>query len=240
MMKTLEQINQEFFSEFTTSNDDLNCPDEFDPSSLYSLEDIQESIGITPSLVTETPSRLLIKRLSDILFYVVIVIILIITLVFGGKTHDAFHMLGYSGFTVLSGSMQREIPEGSLVITKSVDPQTIKIGDDITFIRDDNITVTHRVISILEDYNGSGDRGFQTQGLENPDPDRDIVYAGNIIGLVKFSIPELGFILGYASENIGLLFAILGGILIAAIALSRAFSKSEDDYKDNLDAGKAA
>ena len=177
---------------------------------------------------SQTGKQTSVRRLSDILFYVVIAFILVVTLVFGGKTQDGFQLFGYSGFTVLSGSMQREIPEGSLVITKIVDPVEIKVGDDITFVRDDNTTVTHRVINIIEDYKGSGGRGFQTQGLENPDPDRDVVHEGNVIGVVKHSIPELGYILSYVSENIGLVFLILGGILVATIALSKVLSRQDE------------
>jgi len=267
-MKTLEQINQEFFSELSVvrteeasigiKTEDPAEPDSFDPSFVCSLEDMQkyigspsvnvpeeepeeelaaepeeeheaipEEAGIEPEELTPADQKHYcnnkagLKKFSDILFYVIIAFILIVTLVFGGKTHDGFHLFGYSGFTVLSGSMQREIPEGSLVITKAVEPETIEIGDDITFVRDDNATVTHRVVDIIEDYAGNGSRGFQTQGLENPEPDRDIVYADNIIGMVKYSVPELGFALSYASDNLGIVFIIFGGILAATIAFGK-------------------
>jgi len=202
-MKTLEQINREF---------------------------IEELAVMEAEVVVEMPAKekKWLKRLSDVLFYLIIAIIIIVTLVFGGKTHEGFHLLGYSGFTVLSGSMQREIPEGSLVITKAVDPDTIKIGDDITFVRSDNAIVTHRVVNIIEDYSGNSDRGFQTQGLENPEPDSEIVFEGNIIGKVKFSAPELGYAIKYISEHIGIVFLILGGILAAVLAFNKAFAKREE------------
>jgi len=172
--------------------------------------------------------KALLKRMPDILFYVVIAFILAVTLIFGGKTHDGVDLFGYSGFTVLSGSMQREIPEGSLVITKSVDPATIQVGNDITFIRQDNTIVTHRVISIVQDTTGNKSLGFQTQGLENPEPDQEIVHAGNVIGVVKATIPQLGYIMSYILTHIGLVFVILGGGLVATIALSKSMSKQEE------------
>jgi len=196
MTKTLEEINQEFLNELSVINNDK------EPDNI----------------------KIDLKHLPDVLFYVVIAFIIITTLIFGGKTHDGVQLFGYSGFTVLSGSMQREIPEGSLVITKNVDADTIEIGDDITFIRSDNATVTHRVVNIIEGYSENGNRGFQTKGVENPDPDREIVHAGNVIGIVKFSIPELGYMLSYVSEHIVIVFAILGGILVAAIALGKVFA----------------
>ena len=230
MMKTLEQINQEFLDEIAAEK---TVRSEFDPTNMRSLDDIKTMTGIVraesePAPDKQDSGKSAIKKLSDVLFYVMIAFILVVTLVYGGKPHEGFHLFGYSGYTVLSGSMQSEIPEGSLVVTKIVDPSEIGIGDDITFLREDDLTVTHRVVSIIEDFHGSGSRGFQTQGIENPNPDDDIVYAGNIIGLVKFSIPELGYTLSYISEHIGIVFAMLGGTLVAAIALSKAFTKREE------------
>jgi len=204
MTKTLEEINREFFDEISAG----------------------ETVSRGQQVEEKTDNKVFLKRFTDVLFYVIIAFIIIATLVIGGSNHQGFHLLGHSGFTVLSGSMQREIPEGSLVITRSVDPDTIKIGDDITFVRSDNATITHRVVNIIEDYSGNGNRGFQTQGLENPEPDRETVYAGNVIGLVKLSVPELGYALSYVSDHIGIVFALLGGILIATIALGRASVKA--------------
>ena len=169
------------------------------------------------------------KRVSDAVFYIIIALILITTLVYSSKTGSGVHLFGYSGFTVLTPSMQREIPQGSLIITKEIDPEEIKIGDDITFIRSDNITVTHRVVDVIENYQGSEQTVFQTKGLENPEPDMEYVFPANVIGVVKFKIPELGNILKYVSENIGLVFLVLGGVLVAIIAFGRVFSMSSKE-----------
>ena len=164
------------------------------------------------------------RMVGDILFYTVVVLILLATLVFHNKSNESIQLFDYSAFTVLTGSMEREIPQGSLVITKKVDPNSIKAGDDITFVRSDNATVTHRVINIIENYDDTGVRGFETQGIANPDPDPDIVYAGNLVGVVKLTVPELGFALKYISENIALVFVLLGGVLVTAIAISKLSS----------------
>ena len=240
-MKTLEQINQEFFNEIDT----VNTPEEadmFDTVYINSLEDILQVIGAPDEEYEEQLAaedrgappvkKKFLKRLSDVLFYVVIAFILIATLGFSGRAHDGFSILGYSGFTVLSGSMQSEIPEGSLVITKDVDTGKIKIGDDITFVRDDNATITHRVVDIIEDYPVNGTRGFRTKGLENPEPDSEIVHEGNVIGLVEFSIPELGYTLSYISNHIGILFLILGGVLVATVALGKVLMRRDESSED--------
>ena len=168
------------------------------------------------------------KLVSDIVFYSMVAFILVTMLFYSGRDNNGFHMFGYSGFVVLGGSMEREIPQGSLVITRKVDPEDIKLGDDITFIRRDNATVTHRVVDIIDNYENSGVRVFKTKGLENPEPDPDPVFEGNVIGVVKHAVPELGFFLNYISNNIVFIFIILGGILIAAVATKRVFLARED------------
>ena len=196
----------------------------------HASEDEEE----TPAAAADARARKKSKGrlVGDILFYTVVVLILLATLVFHGKTNETFQLFDYSAFTVLTGSMEREIPQGSLVITKMVDPGSIMVGDDITFVRSDNATVTHRVIDIVENYEDSGERGFETKGIANPDPDPDIVYAGNLVGVVKLTVPELGFALKYISENIGLVFALLGGVLVTAIAISKIFSKPKKTGPD--------
>jgi signal peptidase I len=169
------------------------------------------------------------RRLSDIVFYAAIALIVIATLIFSGKTNGSLQLFGYSGFTVLSGSMQREIPRGSLVITKEIDPNSIQVGDDITYLRNDSATVTHRVMDISENFEGSGERGFQTQGIENPEPDSEIVYEGNIIGVVQTSIPALGFALSYVAGNIGIVLLVLGGVSLISIIISKLFASTKKD-----------
>jgi len=123
-------------------------------------------------------------------------------------------LFGYSADIVLSGSMQSELPQGSLVLVKTVDPETIQIGDNITFIRADRNLITHKVVSITEDYDQSGMRGFTTQGIENPYPDRETVYADNVVGKVIFHSLQLGNILSYIKDRVWVV--ILGAVLVIA------------------------
>ena len=177
------------------------------------------------------------KRITDIVFYAVIAFILIATLIFSGKIeNNGFRFFGYKAFNVVTGSMEKEIPRGSLVVTKNVAPDTIRIGDDITFIKSDNSTVTHRVVNIIDNIEDSGIRAFETQGIANPEPDMDLVYEGNVIGIVKQSFPGLGSTLAYISDNIGLVFLILGGIMVAMIAIGRA---SQGTRREKIEARPA-
>ena len=73
------------------------------------------------------------KIIGEVVFYGLL-LLLIIAALFVRTTSDGApkSLAGYSGMIVLTESMQSEIPKGSLVITKTVEPETLQIGDDIT------------------------------------------------------------------------------------------------------------
>ena len=122
---------------------------------------------------------------------------------------------GYSAFTVLTGSMEKEIPKGSLVISKSVDPKTLKIGDDITFMSGPNSTITHRIIGITEKYLDTNQRAFETQGIMNANPDKELVPAVNVVGKVVYHNKRVGDIANFVGDN----WPFMIFILIVSIAL---------------------
>ncbi|MDR0906077.1 MAG: signal peptidase I [Oscillospiraceae bacterium] len=166
-----------------------------------------------------------VKRKSNVgsvIFYIVLLLAVAGTV--------AFRSLGgYSFYTVLTRSMQSEIPQGSLVISKNTDPALIEVGDDITYLREDNSSVTHRVIGIKEDYDNSGERGFQTKGIENELPDQGIVYATNVIGVVKVSVPYIGSGLYWVAQHIIVLLGVLGVSLILLVSLRTFFAESRKE-----------
>ena len=96
--------------------------------------------------------------------------------------------LGIQYRAVLTASMEPEIPVGSLVIIFPAKFEDIQIGDDISFVRDKNLTVvTHRVIE-----KNSINKTFITQGISNNTADAPTSNE-NVLGIVKFKIPKLGY-----------------------------------------------
>ena len=148
-------------------------------------------------------------------------VLLLLVLVFGAVALNSNNFFGYSFFAVLSNSMYDEIPKGSLIVVRQTDPQSLKVGDTITYKRDRTTTVTHRVVEIHENYNDSGTRGFTTMGINNADPDTGIVYADSVIGLVSYCIPGLGSVLTYIMDNIKIICILLGGITVAIIGVNK-------------------
>ena len=130
-------------------------------------------------------------------------------------------IFGYAPMTVLSRSMDSEIPKDSLIIAKTVNPDTISIGDDITFLKENNTTITHRVIGIYENYQGTGERGFQTQGVDNASPDTDIVIAKNVVGKVVFHNLLMGQSLLLIKENVIIVFVLV----VLTIGFISSFNK---------------
>ncbi|MCL2434394.1 MAG: signal peptidase I [Clostridia bacterium] len=119
----------------------------------------------------------------------------------GGGEGTPRKIMGYSFFTLMSDSMDSQIPMGSIVVIRHTDQQKIIIGDVVTYIRENNTTVTHKVVDIFEDYSHSGMRGFETQGVDIPLPDPDIVYANNIIGRVVWHSAFIGRMLIFLLVN---------------------------------------
>lgn len=136
-------------------------------------------------------------------FFIYSACILAVLVAFFGRGPDGGYRMvfGYTVFSVLTDSMQSEIPQSSLVVVKQTEPAQLTVGDDITYLREDNATVTHRIVSVIENYQGSGLRGFQTKGLENAMPDPEIVYANNVLGKVVYHSTAIGKLLEVIRTN---------------------------------------
>jgi len=169
----------------------------------------------------EPPRRGVFSRVVSGLFYTVIMASIAALLVTGSLTESARSIMGYSIFTVLTRSMHSVLPKDSMLLVKQVDPESLDIGDDITYLYNDKSgTITHRIIAIHEDYEGSGMRAFQTQGVDNPRPDANKVYAVNVVGRVIYSVPYVGLVLRIIHENIYLLL-VLCALVIGLVEVLR-------------------
>ena len=131
-------------------------------------------------------------------------------------------MGGYSWFRLLNGSMQREIPAGSLVITRKVEPANIQVGHNITFSESDGRNVTHKVIEVIHT---DGDVSFRTKGTENAEPDPQFVSRGNLVGKVVWHVSELGNVLSKAGGVLLVMAVVL--VVIAVVVFFKSISKNK-------------
>ena len=107
---------------------------------------------------------------------------------------------GYMPFAVLSGSMEPELPVGSMVFVRQVEPTDIAVGDNATFYRSDGAVVTHQVYEVDPVAQMIG-----TQGIANKNADGSIMHDAEqtpfsrVIGTVSFCVPYLGFVNAYCT-----------------------------------------
>lgn len=130
-------------------------------------------------------------------------------------------ILGYSLYTVETGSMEPTIPTGALIIGKEIPPKDIKKGDIITFALAG--VVTHRVVEV--NYDADTDYySFVTKGDANETNDPNPVPGINVLSVVKASFPFVGeTIKFFKPPGAGLLIVVAIGMLIVFIEGSRMY-----------------
>lgn len=167
---------------------------------------------------------------SDLIFYGILLSLIIAALAVSGSSKNGPRVIGgYSAFLVLTGSMEDVIPKGSLVITKSVDPSELKVGDDITYMVSENTTVTHRIIDIEEEYLNTGERAFYTQGTMNTEPDRNPAAAVNVVGKVVYHNKTLGTIVNFGQDNWPLVIFFIVVFLVFMKVIEKILRKEPEE-----------
>ena len=118
-------------------------------------------------------------------------------------------LFGIQVFSVVSGSMEPNIPVGSLIYVQKVDPAEVQPGDVITYVLSNNMPSTHRVVRV-----DAENQHFYTKGDANEAEDGAPVHFNNLIGKPVFTIPKLGYVAHYIQHPPGMYVAIAAGALI--------------------------
>ncbi len=98
----------------------------------------------------------------------------------------------YKPVAVMSNSMVPDFYRGYVVICKKInskDASNIKIGDILQYQLERN-AIIHRVTNIEEE---DGKLYFTTKGDNNEFPDTKRVEENQVMGIVKFKIPYIGY-----------------------------------------------
>jgi len=124
---------------------------------------------------------------------------------------------GWSVDAVFSGSMEPQIKVGSVIITRPVEPETIKVRDVITFNSPHrDIPITHRVVAVEH----NPDLYFMTKGDANEDADPITVSAQDVVGKVSLHLPYFGYISQFIKTPLGFLLTLsIPGIIIIAMEI---------------------
>ena len=164
-----------------------------------------------------------LKKIWNITSTILVVVIVLCAVFLMGS-----RLLGFKCYTVISGSMKPEYNVGDLLYVKDVDVNTIKVGDPITFILNEDLVVaTHRVVRI-----DAENQRFYTKGDANEIEDSEPVHFNNVIGVPQFSIPKLGYVSDFVQNPPGMYITIGIGIILILIVFVPDMigkKKKEDD-----------
>ena len=169
------------------------------------------------------------QKVSNWLFGIVVVILLSILAINIHITIQARNnenvvpsVFGYRPFFVLSGSMEKEIHKGDLIITKIIEPSTLKINDVIAFRDEENTVTTHRIIDMIE---RDGNTYFVTKGDNNNTQDQNLVEYKDVEGIYVGRVPLVGTILNELAKPVNAVILVMGITIIFILLFQRTSRK---------------
>ena len=122
------------------------------------------------------------KNLSRVLSVICVIIMISLVMLISNQ-------FKYGSYVVATESMTGELNKGDMIIYESYDDQIIIEGQVIVFESNKAVTI-HRVAKI-EIINGV--TRYYTKGDANEDMDSGYITESNIIGLVNYKVPVIGF-----------------------------------------------
>ena len=161
------------------------------------------------------------KKIWNIISTVLVALIVLCAVFLMGS-----RLLGFQCYNVISPSMEPEYCVGDLIYVKHTDPATIKEGDVITFLVNEDLVVgTHRVVRVDRE-----NQRFYTKGDANDVEDRDPVHYNNVIGVPKFAIPKLGYVSDFIQNPPGTYITLAVGLaLILLVFLPDMLRKKQTE-----------
>ena len=207
---------------------------------------METQVPVEENATTECKKRsvwgIIIAILSRVLLglSIVVAIFTVFSTVMFNK--DDRSLFGIKMYVVLSDSMSKtDFSAGDLIFVKEVDPSTLKAGDIITFISQNEKslgeTVTHKIREKTTDEDGNP--AFVTYGTTTGKNDKALVTYQWIKGQYVGKIPWLGWVFNFLKTIPGYIVCILlpFGTLIAYQGVScyksfRAYrGEKTDEYR---------
>ena len=183
--------------------------------------------------------RFYLNKVAKLLSYAVIVVLIFLGIFFAYyfvslkayEKNPTVNIPRFGLYTIISPSMEPAVKVYDVVVDLNVFNQDdIKKGDVITFISNSNVskglTVTHRVVDIIT--NADGSKAYITKGDNNLKADQSTVSYKDVLGKVLFKIPQLGRVQFLIADKFGWILVILlpalGVIIYDFIKLFRLLS----------------
>jgi len=150
----------------------------------------------------------MVKKVCNFLSTIILVLLLAVA-----ATILLPMLLGFKEMAVLSGSMEPNIPVGSIIYVKPMEADQLEPGDVCTYmLADGSNYVTHRVVSV-----DAAAQTLVTQGDANDTPDGDVAFS-QVLGEAQFHLPYLGFITINARTPKGII--AICAVLVVVILLN--------------------
>ena len=145
-------------------------------------------------------------------------------------------LIGLQVFSILSGSMEPHYSRGDLIYVQKTDVASLKEGDVITFVLNEDLVVaTHRIVRVDAEK-----QHFYTQGDANTVEDAEPVHFKNVIGTPVFSLPLLGYVSNYIQNPPGMYVTIaVGAALLVLVFMPNPFAKKKGKEDDVVAAASA-
>lgn len=164
--------------------------------------------------ITENPVLKLINNIVYVILFLIVASVLFFVIL-QRASNNAIALGGVRVFNIISESMIPKYNIGDVLVVKSIEPQNIKVGDDIAYIGQESTfnqkIVTHQVIKI--DYE-NGEYIFHTKGIANilEDP---LVHQNQVFGKVVYKI----WILSFISKILSNVYVVFFGIFVPIVVL---------------------
>ncbi|QZQ53689.1 signal peptidase I (plasmid) [Curtobacterium sp. TC1] len=110
-----------------------------------------------------------------------------------------------------TGSMAPTIPAGSLAVVKQIPAAKAHVGQVVTVDRAGQLPITHRVVSVTPNTDGSATLQLQGDANDAPDPNS---YRVTQVRLVIWSAPRLAYVVVWLSQPV-----VIGGLAVGVAAL---------------------
>ena len=154
-------------------------------------------------------------------------------------------LFGYKMYIVNTDSMAAtDFNAGALILTKEVDPATLKAGDIITFMSQDTNsfgeTITHKIRKLTTD--AEGNPGFITYGTTTDTDDETIVTYPYILGKYESHVAGLGTFFNFLKTTPGYFVCIFTPfmliILYEGIKFFNLFRRYKREQMEEMQAEK--
>lgn len=171
----------------------------------------------------------MIKKIWNGVTTALVVVVVALALLLAGA-----RLFGLQVYTVLSGSMEPNYHVGSIIYVKDVEPDTLQVGDAISFMISESTVATHRIIEILPDEEDPNVIRFRTKGDNNDIPDTNPVHCNNVLGKVVGTVPLLGYVSDFVQNPPGTYITIGAvAILVLAVFLPDIFTSARELKKED-------